>query len=53
MSEPLVTWGDYGLADLFDDAAAREAVVADFREKTKGFTYKAFIPDGPPPLPAN
>jgi aminobenzoyl-glutamate utilization protein B len=41
------------MADLFDDTAAREAVVAEFREKTKGFTYKAYIPDGPPPLPTN
>lgn len=37
--------------DLFDDAAAREAVQAEFREKTKGFTYKPYVPDGPPPLP--
>jgi aminobenzoyl-glutamate utilization protein B len=41
------------MADLFEDAAAREAVVAEFREKTKGFTYKAYIPDSPPPLPTN
>jgi hypothetical protein len=41
------------MADLFDDAAAREGVVSEFREKTKGFTYKAYIPDSPPPLPTN
>jgi aminobenzoyl-glutamate utilization protein B len=41
------------MADLFDDVAAREAVIAEFREKTKGFTYKAYIPDGPPPVPTN
>ena len=41
------------MADLFDDATAREAVIAEFRETTKGFTYKAYIPGGPPPLPTN
>src|SRR6185295_2462587 len=41
------------MADLIEDAAARQAVVAEFREKTKGLTYKPYIPDGPPPLPAN
>ncbi len=41
------------MADLFDDAAAREAVIAEFREKTKGFIYKAYVPEGPPPLPTN
>jgi aminobenzoyl-glutamate utilization protein B len=41
------------MADLFDDAAAREGVVSEFREKTKDFTYKAYIPDSPPPLPTN
>jgi len=39
--------------DLFDDAAAREAVQAEFHQQTKGLTYKAYIPDGPPPLPVN
>ena len=37
--------------DLYDRPAAREAVQAEFREKTRGFTYEPFIPDGPPPLP--
>ena len=41
------------MVDLFDDTAAREAVQAEFREKTRGFTYKPYVPDGPPPLPAN
>lgn len=37
--------------DLFADAAAREAVQAEFREKARGVTYKPYVPDGPPPLP--
>jgi aminobenzoyl-glutamate utilization protein B len=36
------------MVDLFDDAAAREAVRTEFAKKTEGFTYKAYIPDGPP-----
>jgi aminobenzoyl-glutamate utilization protein B len=39
------------MVDLFEDAKAREAVRAEFLEKTKGFIYKAYLPDGPPPLP--
>lgn len=40
------------MIDLFDDPAARAAVRAEFEQKTKGFVYKPYIPDGPPPLPA-
>ncbi|MGH9554266.1 MAG: amidohydrolase [Terriglobales bacterium] len=39
--------------DLFDDAALRDAMRKEFEEKTKGSTYKAFIPDGPPPVPTD
>jgi aminobenzoyl-glutamate utilization protein B len=39
------------MVDLFDDEAARAAVRAEFEVKTKGYTYKPYIPDGPPPLP--
>jgi aminobenzoyl-glutamate utilization protein B len=39
------------MIDLFDDPAARAAVRAEFEQKTKGFVYKPYIPDGPPPLP--
>jgi aminobenzoyl-glutamate utilization protein B len=39
------------MVDLFDDPAARAAVRAEFEEKTRGFTYKPLIPDGPPPVP--
>jgi aminobenzoyl-glutamate utilization protein B len=38
--------------DLFEDAALRAAMRKEFEEKTKGTVYKAFIPDGPPPVPA-
>jgi aminobenzoyl-glutamate utilization protein B len=41
------------MVDLFEDAKTREAIQAEFKEKTKGKIYKAYIPDGPPPLPAN
>jgi aminobenzoyl-glutamate utilization protein B len=37
--------------DLFADAAVREAIRAEFAEKTKGVTYKWLVPDGPPPVP--
>lgn len=39
------------MVDLFEDAKAREAIQAEFKEQTKGHTYKAYIPDGPPPIP--
>lgn len=39
--------------DLFEDARVRDAIQAEFREKTKGQVFKAYIPDGPPPLPVN
>jgi aminobenzoyl-glutamate utilization protein B len=38
--------------DLFEDAALLSAMRQEFEEKTKGTTYKGFIPDGPPPVPA-
>ncbi len=39
------------MVDLFDDPAAREAVRAEFAQKTQGFVYKPYVPDGPPPVP--
>ncbi len=39
------------MVDLFDDPAARAAVRAEFERKTRGVVYRAFIPDGPPPVP--
>jgi aminobenzoyl-glutamate utilization protein B len=40
------------MVDLFDDAAARASVRAEFERKTKGYVYRPYIPDGPPPVPA-
>src|SRR6266498_4179451 len=39
------------MVDLFEDAKTREAIQAEFMEKTKGFVYKPYISDGPPPVP--
>jgi aminobenzoyl-glutamate utilization protein B len=39
------------MVDLFEDAAARAQIQAEFKERTKGHTYKGYIPEGPPPLP--
>lgn len=41
------------MVDLFEDAKTRETIQAEFREKTKGQIYKAYIPDGAPPVSAN
>lgn len=38
--------------DLFENAAARQAMHAEFLEKKGGHKYKPYIPDGPPPVPA-
>jgi len=38
------------MVDLFENAKTLAAVQAEFREKTKGVVYKAFIPEGPPSL---
>jgi aminobenzoyl-glutamate utilization protein B len=37
--------------DLFLDAKIRDAIRAEFTEKTTGFVYKPWIPAGPPPIP--
>jgi aminobenzoyl-glutamate utilization protein B len=41
------------MVDLFVDAQAREAIQAEFKQKTKGEVYKPYIPEGPPPVPKN
>jgi len=41
------------MVDLFEDAKTREVIQAEFKEKTKSHVYKPYIPDGPPPVPAN
>jgi aminobenzoyl-glutamate utilization protein B len=37
--------------DLFESPAQRDAIQKEFAEKTKGQTYKGYIPSGPPPIP--
>ncbi len=39
------------MVDMFKDPAKREAIRKEFAEQTKGTTYKAYVPDGPPPIP--
>jgi len=39
------------MVDLFEDANLRQAIRAEFEEKTKGFVYQPYVPDGPPPVP--
>ncbi|MBK8314979.1 MAG: hypothetical protein IPL01_13605 [Acidobacteria bacterium] len=39
------------MVDLFEDAKTREAIQTEFKEKTKGYIYKPYIPSGPPPVP--
>jgi aminobenzoyl-glutamate utilization protein B len=38
--------------DLFENPDQRAAIRKEFEEKTRGTTYKGYIPDGPPPVPA-
>ena len=38
--------------DLFENTAVREAIRAEWTEKTQGVTYRWYVPDGPPPVPA-
>ncbi len=39
------------MVDLYRKPAVLEAIRADFAAKSKGTNYKAYLPDGPPPLP--
>jgi aminobenzoyl-glutamate utilization protein B len=39
------------MVDLFEDAAAREAIRKEFAEDTRGHVYTPYIPAGPPPVP--
>ncbi len=40
------------MVDLFEDSETRAAIRAEFEEKTQGFDYEGYIPEGPPPVPA-
>jgi len=39
------------MVDLYQQPQAVSAIRAEFTEKTRGVTYRGFIPDGPPPVP--
>ncbi|MDH5306280.1 MAG: amidohydrolase [Myxococcales bacterium] len=41
------------LVDLYEQPEQRAAIRSEFAEKTKGFTFKFYIPEGPPPVPAD
>lgn len=40
------------MVDLFQQPAVRAAIRAEFAEQTRGFVYRPYVPDGPPPIPA-
>ncbi|MEE8426071.1 MAG: amidohydrolase [Woeseiaceae bacterium] len=39
------------IVDLFSSPQTIKAIRAQFREDTSAFSYKAYVPDGPPPIP--
>jgi aminobenzoyl-glutamate utilization protein B len=39
------------MIDLFEQPAQINAIRKEFAQQTKGLVYKAYIPDGPPPVP--
>jgi aminobenzoyl-glutamate utilization protein B len=41
------------MVDLYEQPVVRQAIREEFDEKTKGQVYKPYIPDGPPPVPAD
>lgn len=41
------------MVDLYLDPDALEDIRAEFDDKTRGEPYRTYIPDGPPPLPAD
>jgi aminobenzoyl-glutamate utilization protein B len=40
------------MVDLFEQPAKRAEIRKEFEDNTKDAVYKGYIPDGPPPLPA-
>jgi aminobenzoyl-glutamate utilization protein B len=40
------------MVDLYMNPRLLEPIRAEFEKTTEGFDYKAYIPDGPPPIPA-
>ncbi len=41
------------LVDLYEDKGARQAIRAEWLEDKAGREYRAFLADGPPPIPAD
>lgn len=41
------------IVDLFENEQLRKDVRAEFETRRNGHVHKAYIPDGPPPLPTN
>jgi aminobenzoyl-glutamate utilization protein B len=41
------------MVDLYADPAKLAAVQAEFAERTAGVEYRAYIPEGPPPVPVD
>lgn len=39
------------VVDLYEKPAVRDAIQKEFAEQTKGFVYKPYVPEGPPPVP--
>lgn len=39
------------LVDLFENETLRKEIRAEFEKRKNGHVYKAYIPDGPPPIP--
>ena len=39
------------MADLFEFPENLEMIREEFEEQTAGFTYRGYIPEGPPPIP--
>jgi aminobenzoyl-glutamate utilization protein B len=41
------------MVDLFENEQLRKDIRAEFEKRRNGHVYKAYIPDGPPPIPAH
>ena len=39
------------MADVFENESLRKEIRAEFEQRRNNHTYKAYIPDGPPPVP--
>jgi aminobenzoyl-glutamate utilization protein B len=40
------------MVDLYENPEALAAIKKEFDERTEGTVYKPYIPDAPPPVPA-